>query len=167
MELRVTFRSSQYVRYTASNMMNRKEFRRKRRGLVQVLSCHLPGWTEEKQGKTISGLPVEIRTEHLPNAILQHYRYISLFVTYSGIQANGDTDVSRLGHHVGKCAGTLTAVARSLCSRVINTDGLLQGMWMASCEVPIYEATQRTIISCSIVSNPERQAGKKYFIFTV
>jgi hypothetical protein len=41
-------------------------------GLIEVLSQHLPGRTEEKH-VTISGILAEIGTEYLPKTSLEHY----------------------------------------------------------------------------------------------
>jgi hypothetical protein len=43
------------------------------RGLIEVLSQHLPGETEEYHER-VRGVPVEIRTEHSQNTSLHHYR---------------------------------------------------------------------------------------------
>jgi hypothetical protein len=46
------------------------------RGLLEVLPWHLLGETEEShQNLGITGIPVEIRTEHPTNTRLERYRY--------------------------------------------------------------------------------------------
>jgi hypothetical protein len=47
------------------------------RGLIEIPFRHLLGKTEEYLRKE-SRYPAEIRTEHLLNASLEHYRYVIL-----------------------------------------------------------------------------------------
>jgi hypothetical protein len=43
-------------------------------GLIEVLSWHLPGGTEENHGKPVmtAGVVAKILTKHLPHTSLQH-----------------------------------------------------------------------------------------------
>jgi hypothetical protein len=67
------------------------------RGLIQIISRCLPGWAEKNHENSISGIPVEIRTEYLRNMSLERHRYTNLpgvpvvlssfvdFLTHAGI----------------------------------------------------------------------------------
>jgi hypothetical protein len=49
--------------------------------LLEVFSRHLPGWTKEKPRKILvitAGVPIEIRTQYLPNTWPEHYHYTNL-----------------------------------------------------------------------------------------
>jgi hypothetical protein len=58
----------------------RKDFKGDDRDLIEVLSRHLPGGTEENYETSvrIASVPAEIRTEHIPNTSLERYRYTNL-----------------------------------------------------------------------------------------
>jgi hypothetical protein len=47
------------------------------RGLIEILSLHSPGGSQENDGKParISGVLTEIQTKYLPNASLERYHY--------------------------------------------------------------------------------------------
>jgi hypothetical protein len=50
------------------------------RGLVEVLSRHLPAGTEgNREDLTIADVLIEIRNDHLRNTGLDRYRYANLF----------------------------------------------------------------------------------------
>jgi hypothetical protein len=44
-------------------------------GLTEVLSQHLPGWTEEKRENLSQDILAAIQTEDLPNTSLKHEEY--------------------------------------------------------------------------------------------
>jgi hypothetical protein len=44
------------------------------RGIIEALSCNLPRGAEKNTKTRIVDVPAEIRTEHLPNAILERWR---------------------------------------------------------------------------------------------
>jgi hypothetical protein len=54
-------------------MMN--YFKGSSRGVIYVLSRHLPGWTKQKPCQTdgIAGGLAETRSEHVPNTSLERY----------------------------------------------------------------------------------------------
>jgi hypothetical protein len=54
-----------------------KDMERIDRGLIYVLSRQMPGNTEETSVRIV-GIPAEIRTDHLPNTILERYLYTNL-----------------------------------------------------------------------------------------
>jgi hypothetical protein len=51
----------------------------KGRGLIETLSYHLPGGTEENNKKNLdhaAGVCAETQTEHFPNTSLRHSHYL-------------------------------------------------------------------------------------------
>jgi hypothetical protein len=66
--------------------------------LIEVISQHLPGGTEENYEKPVSVACVsaEIRSEHLRNTRVEPYHHTNLFGG-SGLEVNVETDIYRNG----------------------------------------------------------------------
>jgi hypothetical protein len=66
-------------------MANCKNLEWSGRGLIEVLSRDLPGWTEESYGKpaNTAGISAESRTKHFSNTSLQRYPRTTCTVSFT------------------------------------------------------------------------------------